>query len=287
MTEIAKTTLYRIKDIDGTVWAIHERIDYEDGTKEFRWRKPDGTYSHGDIKRNDLPLFNSHNLNERTTTVVVVEGEKACIALHSLNIPALATVTGADGCPDMKWLRRITKGRRFFMWPDFDAAGLAHMHRVGTALLDAGAVGVVVVDYRPTVESATWASGTDAHDVIEPMKDRPDVARQWISQWMAEWAVPPIRKTAPPKTPQRKRRFAIRVSGGAGNGFGSVSDALNSSYPGINAAPNKNVRCPMHDDRHASLHVLPDDERAYCHQGTCPWSGRGVIASDIVAGARP
>jgi len=39
-----------------------------------------------------------------------------------------------------------------------------------------------------------------------------------------------------------------------------------------------NVRCPFHDDRHASLSISQDDQRVWCKSPTCPAynGGRGL-----------
>jgi hypothetical protein len=45
-----------------------------------------------------------------------------------------------------------------------------------------------------------------------------------------------------------------------------------------NAVPGRNVRCPFHEDRHASLSIAADDQRAWCKAPTCPAynGGRGL-----------
>ena len=47
---------------------------------------------------------------------------------------------------------------------------------------------------------------------------------------------------------------------------------------GLTASPGRTVKCPFHDDRHASLSVAADDMRVWCKQGLCPLynDGRGV-----------
>lgn len=44
---------------------------------------------------------------------------------------------------------------------------------------------------------------------------------------------------------------------------------------GVDATPGRGVRCPFHDDQHASLNVAPDDERIWCHAPTCIAYGEG------------
>lgn len=47
---------------------------------------------------------------------------------------------------------------------------------------------------------------------------------------------------------------------------------------GVSAAPGRSVRCPFHEDQHASLSVSPDDQRVWCHAPACPIhnDGRGL-----------
>ena len=47
---------------------------------------------------------------------------------------------------------------------------------------------------------------------------------------------------------------------------------------GLSSGPGRSVRCPFHDDRHASLSVADDDQRAWCKAPECPLhnDGRGI-----------
>jgi hypothetical protein len=47
---------------------------------------------------------------------------------------------------------------------------------------------------------------------------------------------------------------------------------------GVTAVPGGGVRCPFHDDQHASLNVSPDDQRVWCHAASCVLfnDGRGL-----------
>ena len=52
---------------------------------------------------------------------------------------------------------------------------------------------------------------------------------------------------------------------------------------GIQARPNHSVRCPFHDDRHASLQVAADDTRAWCKAPSCELDngGRGLGSIEL------
>lgn len=50
------------------------------------------------------------------------------------------------------------------------------------------------------------------------------------------------------------------------------------SLLGVEAQPGRNVRCPFHDDSHASMKVAPDDQRVWCKAPECVAynGGRGL-----------
>lgn len=48
-----------------------------------------------------------------------------------------------------------------------------------------------------------------------------------------------------------------------------ASDLLRELWGVPNATPGRSVRCPAHDDKHASLSILADDKRAICKAGYC------------------
>ena len=128
-----RSTRYEIKDVDGRTVAIHERIDGVKG-KRFVWLGPDGTRGL-DRRAVDLPLY----LTDRLPTgppeepVFVVEGERAADALVGLGLCAVGTVTGAASAPSGLVLA-VLVGRDLRLWPDNDAVGVAHMHRIAERL---------------------------------------------------------------------------------------------------------------------------------------------------------
>jgi hypothetical protein len=52
---------------------------------------------------------------------------------------------------------------------------------------------------------------------------------------------------------------------------------------GLDAIPGRSVRCPFHDDRHASLQISPDDMRAWCKSPECQLynDGRGLGSVEL------
>jgi hypothetical protein len=63
----------------------------------------------------------------------------------------------------------------------------------------------------------------------------------------------------------------------------TVSEVLHRAL-GLVVSPGTSVRCPFHDDRHASLSVLRDDERAICHAPACELHVNGVGMGSIELG---
>jgi len=126
--------------------------------------------------------------------------------------------------------------------------------------------------------ATVWPQHFDAADWLDDFVpgQPPDGIRELVRRLLtARVADVPAAAPAPAPTPRRSRPSGPGM-------YGSVSDALQERYGLLNARPGRNVRCPMHDDRRASLHVLPDDQRAYCHADGCAWGQpRGVIAADI------
>lgn len=121
-----KETRYEIRDADGELIAVHVRIDGPNG-KTFRWERPDGTPGLGGLKVDDLPLYGSELIGtfDPQKFVVLVEGEKACLALRHRGHQALGTVCGANVTPSPEVLS-VLKGFRVLLWPDADEAGLRH-----------------------------------------------------------------------------------------------------------------------------------------------------------------
>jgi hypothetical protein len=60
---------------------------------------------------------------------------------------------------------------------------------------------------------------------------------------------------------------------------------------GLTALPGRSVRCPFHDDRHASLSIADDDERVWCKAPECPLyndgTGLGSLALEALVRKGP
>jgi DNA-binding transcriptional ArsR family regulator len=162
--ELERRITFEVRDINGTLVALHERIE-RDGKKTFVWRHPDGRKAQGDLKVGDLPLYGVHKL-QNADFVVVVEGEKCAEALWSIGIPAVATY-GATCDPADEPLRQvIERAQTVYLWADNDDAGRKHMERLGKRLLALGATDVRWVE---------WSDAPEKGDAADAVAQRIDI----------------------------------------------------------------------------------------------------------------
>lgn len=153
------TTFYEVRSRDGTLAAIHKRTDRPDGGKDVIWLKAEGTIGLNGTPTKELPLFGIDRIGD-AEMVVVVEGEKAALALQGLGITAVGTVTGASSAPSATVLADLT-GRAVLLWPDNDEPGRKHMQRIAEALS-----GIAVVAW------VEWLEAPDKGDAADFVVDR-------------------------------------------------------------------------------------------------------------------
>ena len=153
-------TFYEVRARDGSIAAIHKRVDRADGGKDVIWLRPEGQVGLGGTPTSELPLFGIDTIGD-ALTVVLVEGEKAALALHALGIAAVGTVTGAAGTPSRKVLGDL-EGRAVLLWPDNDVAGREHMRRIATTLEDMAVV--AWIDWPGAPEKGDAADFVVDHD---------------------------------------------------------------------------------------------------------------------------
>lgn len=134
-----RTRRWKIRSADGTHVATHCREDWllaDDTTaKNSWWESPSGQPGLGGLKVADLPLYHAESIGGYPLghTVYVTEGEKDCDALIEAGYCAVATVTGAGGCPSAASLE-VLRGRDVVMWRDDDQPGLEHAVKVCRAI---------------------------------------------------------------------------------------------------------------------------------------------------------
>lgn len=105
-----------------------------------------------------------------------------------------------------------------------------------------------------------FPSGTQAGSTVAEFILAIDWAdSELIRTWSERWKRPPV--THLPADKRNPRDYPEDTS--------SASEILASLWGVTNARPGRSVRCPAHDDRVASLNILPDDRRALCMAGGC------------------
>jgi replicative DNA helicase len=130
---VVRRQTYALRDVAGELVAEHERLELEDGSKRFVWRR-NGTSGLAGLKAADLPLYGSEMLAGRPGELVLLtEGEKAADAARGLGFLALGTATGAASAPGATSLEALA-GRDVILWPDLDDEGRRHMERVAIGL---------------------------------------------------------------------------------------------------------------------------------------------------------
>lgn len=167
----SKTTFYEICNRAGDLVAKHVRIDFPPGSekpKAYRWQLPSGEWTLDGMKPNDLPLFGAELLDGEDGPVYLCEGEKAALALGSLGVLALGTVTGAGATPSARVLE-ILKGYDVVPWPDHDEVGRKHMRRISELLRGVAR----------SVRTIRWGTrdGDDAADFVAGGGTREDLER--------------------------------------------------------------------------------------------------------------
>lgn len=161
-------TTYAIKNASGEVVADHVVTYKPDGSKDVKWRQPDGTLGLNGTPVADLPLYGIHEVDGDTVLVVVTEGEKArdalTKALEGSTVRVVGTVTGASGTPSQAILEDL-KGHEVVLWPDTDEPGYKHMDAIGQGLQGiASKVSVYDWPEAPQVEVQGKIKGQDAAD---------------------------------------------------------------------------------------------------------------------------
>ncbi len=141
----AKEHVWDITDSSGETITQHHRIDSEENGERNKsvWWERNGKNNLNGFKTKDLPLYGLKWLLEEPDgperDIFACEGEPAADALHDAGYLALATVTGANGCPsEDSLIPLLGRNGRIILWPDNDEAGLSHMNRIAERLREMG-----------------------------------------------------------------------------------------------------------------------------------------------------
>jgi len=172
----ARETRYELRDVEGTLVAVHVRLDGPDG-KRMWWELPDGTKGLGGRRVEELPLYGVDKVGD-VPEVVVVEGEKACTALQRIGLPTVGTVTGASVTPSDDVLRPLI-GRRVFLWPDNDEPGRAHMERIAARLRALGCADIRWVEWPDAPPHGDAADFTKRGGTADDVRQLLAAARPW------------------------------------------------------------------------------------------------------------
>ncbi len=143
--------------VDGTKAGVHRRADDGQGGKRIWW-DPKGI----DISR--LALFCSWELGD-ADPVVIVEGERATLAVTDAGIAAVGTY-GANAMPSREALLPLA-GRHVVLWPDHDDAGRQHMTAIELALV--GVAASVLVVRPPDGTPKGWDAADADVDTIRQL----------------------------------------------------------------------------------------------------------------------
>jgi len=185
--------------VDGSLRAIHERTDFADGSKRFRWLHPDGlTSKNGEIRPHALPLYGSEALGDAPGEAIpiIVEGEKKRDALAGLGLVVVGTVTGASVTPSIEVLRVLARFKFVLLWADNDETGRRHMLRIGELLRSFG-VEVRYIVWReapPKGDAADFVARGGTREEVRALLDAatstlPDGAPT-VASPLAEWEPP-------------------------------------------------------------------------------------------------
>jgi hypothetical protein len=182
--EEEQVTTYELRDPSGTLIALHERRDLNNGDKTFTWRLPDGTPKLNGLHTADLPLYGAEIEWEEKSLRILVEGEKAAEALWWAGFPALGTVTGANSTPSVESLS-VLRGMHVFLWPDNDPPGGPHMERIAERL-DGVARSIRIVEWPEAPESGDAADFVALHRTDPALVERVQALLDQATPWRQE-----------------------------------------------------------------------------------------------------
>lgn len=173
--------IYRYTD----TWYI-ARFEYPNGVKSFTPYTWDGSTWNKKAPPKPRPLFGLDDLAARPdATVLIVEGEKACLAAREL-LPGYVALTwagGAQATGTADW--EPLRGRRVDIWPDADDPGRAAAAALSVTLVGIGcAVQVVNTEGAPS----------DGWDIADAL------AAGWTRAELVAWGKPRLIRAKAPET---------------------------------------------------------------------------------------
>jgi putative DNA primase/helicase len=199
-----RDTRHRARMADGSHAAErieHVRVDRPDGSKRMWWER-DGRKGLAGLSPSAFALHGIERVDPLASDpIVLVEGEKATEALMAMGIIAVGTVTGAATIPDRAVLMALS-GFHVVLWPDADAAGLAHMERIAAEL---ATIAASVAWVTPPADAP---AGWDAADA-SPEGARPLIAEARPAAAVTSGPTPDLVIVPSPKAPMLVARKLV------------------------------------------------------------------------------
>lgn len=159
---------YTARFVGGVIAGRHRRKDDGRGGKRVWW-EPAG------IEPKNLALYGTDKLTGDETTLVIVEGERATLALngpapHDLT-PAVGTY-GTDVMPSDEALE-ICRGKgTIYLWPDNDKDGWKHMSAIGVRIIELGIATTLKWVRPPAPAEPKWdAADADVEQIYAAIQE--------------------------------------------------------------------------------------------------------------------
>lgn len=131
ISQTNETTTYEVRDADGNLICLRDRIDGPDGKQVFSHLP--GRRDMGGMPMSDVPLYGSEDVRDwpDEAPVIVVEGEKVRDALHNPDSGLYVLGTLGTGHKPNADRLEVLRGREVILWPDADKKGHEHMQKLG------------------------------------------------------------------------------------------------------------------------------------------------------------
>ena len=170
-------TLYDYKDQSGKLVYQSWRVNFPDGTKELKQRRPDGKGGWiWDLDGVTYCLYNLPGVSD-AETVYIVEGEKCAEALISRGLTATTNPLGAGS----KWRDNYSEALRrksLILIPDNDEVGQKHIQKVAKSVAKV-AESVTVVELPGLSEKSDIYDWLEAGHTIDELHDLADAAEEY------------------------------------------------------------------------------------------------------------
>lgn len=157
---VVRRQVFKLRNIKGEFVVAHERLDFDDGDKTFRW--PKGT------DPAVVPLYGTEDIPtyDHAEPLVVVEGERVRDRMNEAGYQVVALAGGSSVQPAVSVLS-VLSGFDVILWPDNDDPGRKVMDYVAR----------VLTPMASNVRVVRWDAprkGDDAADYLDAHTDLAD-----------------------------------------------------------------------------------------------------------------